>query len=130
MNPFSTLPFQAAQSQGGGGMMFYVMLAAIGLIWFFLVIRPQNQRQKGHDDALKSAGKGDQVITTGGLHGKITAVGEDTFTLDVATFKGRGAVEVTVSKSKIESFVKPDEKKAEATGDPKGEARSKGGKKS
>jgi preprotein translocase subunit YajC len=111
-------------------MMFYVMLAAIGLIWFFLVIRPQNKRQKGHDDALKAAGKGDQVITTGGLHGKITAVGEDTFTLDVATFKGRGAVEVTVSKSKIESFVKPDEKKAEATGDPKGEARGKGGKKS
>ena len=43
----------------------------IGIIFYFLILRPQNQQRKKHDDFLKNIKKGDKIITRGGIHGKI-----------------------------------------------------------
>jgi preprotein translocase subunit YajC len=107
----TAVTLQAAPSQGLD-FGFFIMLAALGAIWFFLVLRPQQKRQKDHDSALKAAVKGDQVVTAGGLHGKIAAVGESTFTLEIASLKGGGSVRVEVDKTRIETVSKGGEQKA------------------
>jgi preprotein translocase subunit YajC len=106
MNAMPTaVTLQAAPAQGPD-FGFFIMLAALGAIWFFLVLRPQQKRQKDHEATLKAAEKGDKVITAGGLHGKVAAVGETSFTLEIATLKGGGSVRVEVEKARIESVDK------------------------
>ena len=127
MNGFPALPLQAAQPQAGGDIPFFMMLIAIGLVWFFLVIRPQQQRQKKHESKLASAEKGDRVITTGGLCGRIVGVGDDEFSVEIATLKGGGSVKVQIAKDRIESVTKPGEEQAEKTWNAK---KNEGGKRS
>lgn len=62
--------------QGGGLSMIVMMLAMFG-IFYFLLIRPQVKRQKEHQAVLSKLGKGDEIITRGGVIGKITGVTED-----------------------------------------------------
>lgn len=53
------------------------MLAVIGLIFYFLLIRPQSQRMKKHRAMLEAIVRGDEVVTNGGLIGKVKKVTED-----------------------------------------------------
>ena len=62
--------------QGGGMSMIVMMLAMFG-IFYFLLIRPQVKRQKEHQAMLGKLGKGDEIITRGGIIGKITGVTDD-----------------------------------------------------
>jgi preprotein translocase subunit YajC len=62
--------------QGGGMSMIVMMLAMFG-IFYFLLIRPQVKRQKEHQALLGKLGKGDEIITRGGVIGKITGVTDD-----------------------------------------------------
>ncbi len=116
MNLFPSVPLQAASPQGGSGMSFYLMLAVLGLIWFFLVIRPQQQRQKKHESSLGAAEKGDHVVTSGGLHGKIAGVGDSDFMVEIASLKGGGSVRVKIDKKHIERVTKPGDVKKEGEG--------------
>jgi preprotein translocase subunit YajC len=103
MSWIPSLPMQAAPSAGGPDL-FLPMMLGIGLIWYFMVIRPQNQRQREHEGSLKAAKKGDHVVTAGGLHGKVVSVGEDDLGVEIGKVKGGGAVTVQVSKARIESI--------------------------
>lgn len=120
MTFYPTLPLQQASAQGGGISIFVPMIL-IGLIFYFLVIRPQNRTQRDHDDALKTAGKGDQVVTSGGLHGKVSSVDEDTFVIEIGSLKG-SPLKVTVDKKSVTKLTKV------GTGD--SDAKGKGGEKS
>ena len=60
-----------------GGMSMMVMMLAMFGIFYFLLIRPQVKRQKEHQAMLGKLGKGDEVITRGGIIGKITGVTDD-----------------------------------------------------
>ncbi len=104
MNLYPALPLQAASAQGGS-IPFFIPMILIGLIFYFLVIRPQNKTQKDHEGALKTAGKGDLVVTRGGLHGKVVSVDEETFLIEIGTVKG-SALKVTVEKKSIEKLTK------------------------
>lgn len=90
--------------QGGPSILqspivpFGIMLL---LIWF-LIIRPQQRRQKEHDRMLSAIEKGDQVVTSGGLYGKVVGTADETLTLEIAALKGE-RVRVKVARSKIES---------------------------
>jgi preprotein translocase subunit YajC len=53
------------------------MLVIIFVIFYFLLIRPQQKKQKEHQEMLNKLGKGDKVITNGGIYGTIAAIGED-----------------------------------------------------
>jgi len=61
------------------------MMVAIGLIFYFLLIRPQNKRLKDHKAMLASVSRGDTVVTTGGLIGKVTKVTDDELTIDLGS---------------------------------------------
>ena len=69
------------------------------VVWF-LMIRPQMKKAKEHQKMVGELQKGDEVITQGGLAGRITKVGENYVTLEVAETK-EGGVEVAIQKSAV-----------------------------
>jgi len=95
------------------------------------VIRPQQKRQRERDAMLKSAEKGDAIVTSGGLHGKVTGVTDDVLTVEIATLKGGDRVRVKVNRSSVQSVTKAGAKadKSDKTDQRKSE-KSKGGDKS
>jgi len=68
----------------GGDMHFIIVMAAIFAIFYFLLIRPQQKRQKELKAMINNLGHGDMVITSGGLHGKITGITDQVVTLEVS----------------------------------------------
>ena len=83
----TVVPLQAAEP-GGLDMSFFLVMGIIFLIFYVLVMRPQQRRQREHEAELKAVGKGDRVITTGGLHGRVAeAAGLSTVTLGGGVFQ-------------------------------------------
>ncbi len=71
---------------GGGGAQLVTMLITFGLIivvFYFLVIRPQNRKSKEAKKMLASIKRGDRVVTIGGMHGFVEAVKEDSVVLKI-----------------------------------------------
>jgi preprotein translocase subunit YajC len=96
------------------GMLVPMLL--IFVIFYFLLIRPQQRKQREQESLLKGIEKGDDVVTAGGLHGKVIGVTDDVLTLDVSAFPGE-KMRVKVSRSKIESGGKPKKDDAKAKKD-------------
>ncbi|GIV39011.1 MAG: preprotein translocase subunit YajC [Thermonema sp.] len=80
---FVFLQQKAAQPQGGGMMFNLIFFGTIILIFYFFMIRPQQKRAKEQKNFLASLQKGMQVVTIGGIHGKIVEVGDNTVTIDI-----------------------------------------------
>lgn len=71
--------------EGGGGLIStLIMFGAIFLIFYFMIIRPQQKRAKERDKLLSNLEKGDKVITNGGIHGIIAGLEEKTALLQVS----------------------------------------------
>ncbi len=69
---------------GGGGLVStIIMFGAIFLIFYFMIIRPQQKRSKERDKMLSNIEKGDKIITSGGLHGTIAGIDEKTVLIQV-----------------------------------------------
>ena len=80
-----TGPGGAGAAGPGGGMMGSLLpLLLMFLVFYILLIRPQQKRTKQHKELLNSLQKGDEVITSGGLFGKVTGITENVVTLEVA----------------------------------------------
>lgn len=81
--PIALAQDSAAGAGGGilGQLVFFVPLI---LIFYFLLIRPQSQRQKKHREMIEAVKKGDTVVTAGGLIGKVTKVADSEVTVEVA----------------------------------------------
>lgn len=74
---------QAAQTPGGFDYSSLILFAAMGLVFYFFMIRPQQKKQKDQKKFREELKKGDMVVTIGGLHGRVYSVEADTITLDV-----------------------------------------------
>lgn len=59
-------------------------LVILFVIFYFLLIRPQQKKAKEHKQMLSEVAKGDSIVTNGGLYGKVTTVSDDTLTVEVA----------------------------------------------
>ena len=68
----------------GGLTVLLLQIGAIGLVFYFLILRPQSQARKKHDELLKAIKKGDEVTTAGGIIGKVKDVKEDRVTIESA----------------------------------------------
>ncbi|WP_018692327.1 preprotein translocase subunit YajC [Algicola sagamiensis] len=66
-----------APAQAGGGFEMLIMLAIFGVFFYFVVYRPQAKRVKEHKELMSALSKGDEVLTAGGLVGKIVKVTEE-----------------------------------------------------
>lgn len=72
-----------APAQGGGFEML-IMLGMFALIFYFMIYRPQAKRAKEHRNLMASMSKGDEVLTSGGLIGKITKIADDNDFISIA----------------------------------------------
>lgn len=80
----SFLPVMAAmvpREGGGTGVVFMIQIVALVAIFWFLLIRPQQKEQKRHQEMLASIKRGDEVVTTGGIIGKVDKLAEDRLTV-------------------------------------------------
>jgi preprotein translocase subunit YajC len=114
-----------AGGEGGGSGSFITTLipfALIIVIFYFLIIRPQNKKQKDTQRMLGALKKGDKVVTAGGLHGVIQSVKESTVILRVDDNTklefSRSSISNVVSEAKAEKSEKTEieEKKPESEG--------------
>lgn len=76
---------QAAGGQQGSGYEGIIMLVLMFAIFYFLLIRPQQKRAKQHKALVSNLKTGDQIVSAGGIHGKIASVEESIVTLEIAT---------------------------------------------
>ncbi len=95
-----TMELQLAQTapaqEGGPGFGFFMPLIAMFLLLYALVIRPQSRQQKEQKKMHSELQRGDHVITSGGLHGRVTGMTEDVLTIEIAD-----RVRVKVNRSAI-----------------------------
>jgi len=93
---------QAAPAAGGGDFLgqfgMLLPLVAMFVIFYFLLIRPQQKRVKDHQALLKSIRRGDTIVTTGGLIGKVTKAGDADAELEAEIADG---VRVKIVRSMI-----------------------------
>ena len=93
---------QVAAPEATSPISMLLPMVAIFLIFWLLLIRPQQKKQREQEQMLKAIEKGDDVVTAGGLHGRVVGVTDDTLTLEIAALKGE-RVRVKVSRARIES---------------------------
>lgn len=91
---------QGGNAQGSPGYELLFMVVIFFLIMYFLVIRPQNKRNKEHKALLSSLNKGDEISTSGGVIGKITHVGESFVSVEV-----QNGVELKIQKQSVSSVL-------------------------
>ncbi len=77
----------------GGFMQSIILFGLIFVIFYFMIIRPQQKRQKERQKMIEALKKGDKVVTTGGIHGTIAGMEEKTLLIQIE----RGSV-TTVAK--------------------------------
>ena len=101
---------QAAPAEPSGGAGFFIQmfpLLAIFVIFYLLMIRPQQRRMKEHQAAVAAIKKGDEVITGGGIRGKVTKVTDVDAEVEIAN-----GVRVRVIKSTISQVLSGTSKPA------------------
>ncbi len=91
---------EAATAGGEPGMANFVFLIVLFLIFYFLLLRPQIKRAKEHKKMTAELSKNDEVVTTGGIAGKITKIDESFVMVKIAE-----GVEVQVQRSAIGSLL-------------------------
>jgi len=86
-----------------------VPIAAIFVIFYLLIIRPQQKQQKDHDAMLKDLKAGDKILTTGGLYGTITGFKDEDLEVQFSQ-----TVKLTVARSAVAKRVSPTKESAQA----------------
>jgi preprotein translocase subunit YajC len=91
-----TLIPPAAAPTGAGNFSLFIMLAVFVVFMYFAVWRPQSKRLKEQRDLLNSLTKGDEIVTAGGILGKITKINDNYITLAISE-----TVEMMVQKTSV-----------------------------
>jgi len=97
---------ESAQTQSSMSSIF--MLVIFGLVFYFLLIRPQSKRQKEHKTMIDSMEKGDEIVTNGGLIGKISKIDDNLIMLKIndnnEVMIQRGMIATALPKGTIKSM--------------------------
>jgi preprotein translocase subunit YajC len=107
MNYLSIIAMAQPQgADGGQGSMFQplIFMGIIFFIFYFMMIRPQQKRQKERQKLLNEMKKGDKVITAGGIHGKIVALEDRTVLIEISD-----NLKIKVEKASIGTVLKDSE---------------------
>ncbi|MDQ3564079.1 MAG: preprotein translocase subunit YajC [Pseudomonadota bacterium] len=92
---------QAAPSRPAAQFFFEILpIVFLFVVLYFVMIRPQTKRNKEHKKMMEALAKGDEIVTTGGLLGRVLEVGENFVLIDVGK-----AVEVKVQKAQVANTV-------------------------
>ncbi|MEM7431201.1 MAG: preprotein translocase subunit YajC [Pseudomonadota bacterium] len=93
----------AQNAQAGGGMSTFIFMIAIFVLFYFMLIRPQQKKQKAHAALVAALNVDDEVLTAGGILGKITGVSEHYVVVKVSD-----NTELKMQKSSIAQVVPKD----------------------
>ena len=88
---------QGAGASPGSGMESMLLIVVMFVVLYFLMIRPQMKRAKEHKGMIEALQKGDEVVTTGGVLGRINRINENYVTLEVAS-----NVEIQVQRPSVQ----------------------------
>lgn len=88
--------FVLLQAQAGGDYSFLIMMVAIFAIMYFFMIRPQNKKQKELQNFRKNLEVGQEVITAGGIYGKVKEIEDNVVVLEIAS-----GVKIRIDKNSI-----------------------------
>ena len=101
------LAYAMGMSPGGGGgssqILSFLPIILIFVIFYFLLIRPQQKQKKEHQSLLSNLKEGDNVLTSGGIYGRITGIKDDRITVEISD-----KVRVKVNRGHIAGVVKQD----------------------
>ena len=104
----TTLASAAAAPGGGSAFIVQILpLLLVFVIFYFLMIRPQQRRMKQHQATIAAVQKGDQVITAGGIRGKVTKVADDEVEVEIAQ-----GIKVRIVKSTLSHVLDKNSKPA------------------
>jgi len=94
-------PILLAQQSGGSGGLFGLLLplVLIGLVFYFFIYRPQQQREQEHEEMVANLEQGDKIVTIGGIHGTVQRIDEDSI---LAQIDSKGT-KIRVDKQAIAS---------------------------
>ncbi len=98
---------QTAPAATGGAessLMSIGFMVLIFIVFYFLLIRPQVKRQKEHKTMVEALNKGDEVVTAGGMVGKISDMADQYITLQVATVNGQ-PVQVSMQRAAVQTLL-------------------------
>lgn len=90
----------APASPFGGDLMAFLPMVAIFVVFYFLLIRPQQKKAKEAKAMLEALQKGDEVVTGGGILGRISKLGDQYVTVDIAN-----GTEITVQRGAISQLL-------------------------
>ncbi|MDI7259081.1 MAG: preprotein translocase subunit YajC [Thermodesulfobacteriota bacterium] len=94
---------QPGREGQGSAIWSFLPIILIFVIFYFLLIRPQQKRSKDHRNLLSNLKVGDQVLTGGGIYGRITGLRDDVVTVEISD-----KVRVKVSRGHIAGVVRSD----------------------
>jgi preprotein translocase subunit YajC len=101
------IAYAMAPAQGQGGQQspytFFIFMGLLFAVFYFILIRPQQKRQKEHRQLLENLKKGDKVITTGGIQGTVVALSDNVVTVEIAD-----KVKVKVGRNYIAGLMKSE----------------------
>jgi len=97
---FLISPAHAQDAAQGDPFGFFLPMIVIFVAFYFLLIRPQQKKQKAHTELIGALATGDEVLTAGGILGKVTAVTDHYATLKIAD-----NVEIKIQKSTVSAIV-------------------------
>jgi preprotein translocase subunit YajC len=116
---------QAAGEAGGGDLFLSLMpLALIFVVFYFLMIRPQQKKMKAHKEMLSSVKRGDRIVTGGGIVGRVARVEDDELVVEIAS-----DVKVRLKRGHVSELISRAEP-ASAESEDEGRRSKKRGKKS
>ena len=96
------LALLATPREGGSGLsVFFIQITAIFAIFYFLLIRPQQKERQRHDQMIKALGKGDEIVTSGGIVGTIVHAEESQITIK------SGDTKLVIQRAAVQRRVDP-----------------------
>ena len=105
-HPILAMMAPSGQQSGGAITVFVLQIAAFIAIFYFILIRPQRQQQKRHEELLKQVKRGDEVVTSGGIVGEIVHVKDDRVTIK------SGEAKLVVERERIAKVITRKEEPA------------------
>ncbi|MCA0403733.1 MAG: preprotein translocase subunit YajC [Proteobacteria bacterium] len=102
------LAASGSQAASGDGFFSMILIAVMFVLFYFMLIRPQNKRAKEHRDLVSNLKKGDEIVTSGGILAKVVNLDEQYIKIAVATgieiSIQRGAVSAVLPKGTLKSL--------------------------
>ena len=104
MNNYLMLLEASTSASGKGSFQMIILMVLLFVGMYFLMIRPQMKRQKEHKNMVAAMAKGDEIITTGGVLGKVTKVSDNYITAEISLI-GDKPVEVILQRNAVTSVL-------------------------